>query len=171
MKKISSIIFISSLFIILGSCFSLKYDFKGGVNIPAHIQSYSVQYFDNRAKLIEPTFSQRFTDELKAYLESNTNLRLVNGVGDVDFSGVISKYDITPQAIAAGDQASMTRFTIAVKLEYKDQKIPENEFEKTISAYREFPTSDSFNTVEESLSQEIMEEIIEQIFNAAFVNW
>ncbi len=171
MKKFSSIILFVYLVITVSSCFSLNYDFKGGVSIPAHIQSYSVQYFDNRSDLIEPTFSQRFTDALKANLESNTNLRLVNGVGDVDFSGTISKYDITPQSIAAGDQASMTRFTIAVKLEYRDQKIPENEFDKTISAYRDFPTSDSFSSREEELSQEILEEIIEQIFNAAFVNW
>lgn len=171
MKKLPSIIIISVFFITLESCFTINYDFKGGVNIPAHIKSYSVQFFENRAKLIEPTFSQRFTDELKAYLESNTNLRLVNGIGDIDFSGVITKYNITPQAISAGDQAAMTRFTIAVKLEYKDQKIPENDFEKTISAHRDFPTSDAFSSVESELSQEIMEEIIEQVFNAAFVNW
>lgn len=171
MKRFLTKIFILTAFIITESCFSLKYDFKGGVNIPTHIQTFSVQFFENRAKLVEPTFSQRFTDELKAHLEGNTSLRLVNGMGDVDFSGTITKYQITPQAVSAGDLSALTRFTIAVKLEYRDQKVPENEFDKTISAYREFPTSEPFSSVEESLSEEIMDEIIEQIFNAAFVNW
>lgn len=171
MKRFLTVIMAFAPLLIAYSCFSLKYDFKGGVNIPAHVQTFSVQFFENRAKLVEPTFSQRFTDELKAHLEGNTSLRLVNGMGDIDFSGTITTYQITPQAVSAGDQSALTRFTIAVKLEYSDQKIPENEFEKSISAYREFPTSEPFSSVEESLSQEIMEEIIEQIFNAAFVNW
>lgn len=155
----------------LSGCFSVKYDFKGGVNIPPHIQSFSVQMFENRAQLIEPTFSQRFTNGFKDYLEGNTNLRMVSGVGDIDFSGTISTYEITPQAISANDQAAMSRFTIAINLNYKDQTDPENDFERSISAYRDFENTKSFNSVEASLSDEIMDEIIELAFNAAFVNW
>ncbi len=173
--RLKSYIYIAGLALILTSCFSLNYDMKGGVSIPPNISTFSVQYFDNRAQLVEPTFSQRFTDELRSYLESNTNLRYVRGMGDVDFSGTISNYSIAPQAISSSSDgvssASMTRFSISIKVSYIDSKDPENDLEKTVSGYRDFNSSSNFSSVEEELANEIMDELIEQIFNAAFVKW
>ena len=48
---------------------------------------------------------------------------------------------------------------------------PDDDFEQSFSQYREFESTASFSSVEETLSTEIREEIIEQVFNAAFVNW
>lgn len=152
-------------------CFSMKYDFKGGVSIRPEIKTFSVQYFDNRAKLVEPSFSQRFTDALREYIESNTNLRYVNGLGDIDFSGSIMTYETSPQSITTGEKAAMTRFTVGVKCNYMDTQKPEEDFEKTVSSFREFESTNSLSSVELELSEEIIDEIIEQIYNAAFVNW
>lgn len=157
--------------LLFGSCFSMNYDFKGGVAIDPAIKTFSVQYFDNKATLVEPLFSQRFTEELKLYIQSNTDLRLVTGRGDVDFSGVVRTYSITPQAISSGETAAKTRFTISVKVNYMNTIDPEADFESTFSQFREFESTTSFSEVEEILSSEIREEIIEQAFNAAFVNW
>lgn len=174
-RKIKIYTYLLGFSLFLASCFSLNYDMKGGVSIPPNISTFSVQYFDNRAQLVEPTFSQRFTDELRLYMESNTNLRYIRGIGDVDFSGTISNYKITPQAISSSSSgessAAMTRFSISIKVSYVDTKDPENDFEKTVSGYRDFASTSNFSTVEEELSDEIMEELIEQIFNAAFVKW
>lgn len=157
--------------ILFGSCFSMNYDFKGGVAIDPNIKTFSVQYFDNKATLVEPLFSQRFTEELKLYIQNNTNLRMVTGRGDVDFTGVVTTYRITPQAISSGETAAKTRFSITVKVKYMNSVLPDDEFDSSFSQFREFESTTSFNEVEEILSAEIREEIIEQIFNAAFVNW
>jgi len=157
--------------LLFGSCFSMNYDFKGGVAIDPAIKSFSVQYFDNKATLVEPLFSQRFTEELKLYIEGNTNLRQVTGRGDVDFSGVVTSYKITPQAISSSETAAQTRFTITVKVKFINNVNPDDDFEQSFSQYREFESTASFSSVEETLSTEIREEIIEQVFNAAFVNW
>lgn len=170
MKKFS-LIRILLVALLFGSCFSLKYDFKGGVAVDPKIKTFSVQYFDNKARLVEPLFSQQFTEELKQYIESNTSLRLVTGRGDVDFSGIVSTYEITPQAISSGETAAKTRFKIAVKAKYQNVINPDDEFERSFSQFREFESTTSFNDVEDALSEEIREEIIEQLFNAAFVNW
>lgn len=162
------LIIISLLF---GSCFSMNYDFKGGVAIDPAIKSFSVQYFDNKATLVEPLFSQRFTEELKLYIEGNTNLRQVTGRGDVDFSGVVTSYKITPQAISSSETAAQTRFSITVKVKFINNVNPDDDFERSFSQFREFESTTSFSTVEDALSAEIREEIIELIFNAAFVNW
>lgn len=162
-----------ALIIILSvnSCFTLRYDMKGGADINPAIKSVSVQYFTNRAIRIEPSLSQSFTDALKSYMESNTKLRVVNTVGDVDFSGDITDYRIESVAISAGDLAAKTRFTITIRVKYTNSIEPDDNFDSSFSRYREFDSTTEFSSVEASLSEEILEEIIEQIFNKAFVNW
>jgi len=167
MRKYFLYITIITTTLLFNSCF--KISFKG-TTIDPKIQTFSVQYFNNRAKLIEPTFSQRFTENLKTYIESNTRLRYINGMGDVDFSGTVNTYQITPQSFKAGT-AAMTRFSIGVKVKFINAVNPDEDFEKTFSAFQEFESTTAFSSVESSLSEEIMEEIIEQIFNASFVNW
>jgi hypothetical protein len=157
--------------ILFGSCFSMRYDFKGGVAIDPKLKTFSVQYFDNRASLVEPTFSQIFTEELKNYIENNTGLRLISGRGDIDFSGIISNYEITPQAISSGEVAAKTRFSIGVDVKFKNSINPKEDFDRNFTQFRDFESTSNFSTVEDGLSVEIRAEIIEQIFNAAFVNW
>ena len=170
LKKTALVSQLALIILLVSSCFSMRYDFKGGVSIDPKIKTFSVQYFDNRAQLVEPSFSQTFTEELKQYIQDNTNLRLVTGVGDVDFSGHINTYKITPQAIT-GETAATTRFTIGIKTKFANNINPDDEFDRSFSQFREFESTQSFNSVEATLSAEIREEVIEQIFNAAFVNW
>jgi hypothetical protein len=155
--------------IIFSSCFSVRYDLKGGAEIQG--STVSVQYFDNRATRVEPTLSQRLTNELRDYMESNTKLREVNTIGDHDFSGEITNYKISPVAIAAGDQAAKTRFTITIRVKYVNSIDPESSFDTSFSRFRDFDSTQDFSLVEANLSDEIIEEIIEQVFNKAFVNW
>jgi hypothetical protein len=155
--------------IIFNSCFSVRYDLKGGAEIQGN--TVSVQYFDNRATRVEPTLSQRLTNELRDYMESNTKLREVNTIGDHDFSGEIKQYRIAPVAIAAGDQAAKTRFTITIRVKYVNSIDPDSSFDTDFSRFRDFDSTRDFSQVEEELSNEIIEEIIEQVFNKAFVNW
>ncbi len=144
---------------------------KGGADINPAIQTVSVQYFNNRAMRVEPSLSQKFTDALKAYMESNTKLRLVNTLGDVDFSGEITNYDIQSVAISAGDVAAKTRFTITIRVKYTNSLNPDDSYDTNFSRYRDFESTKDFSQVEAALTEEIIDEIIEQIFNKAFVNW
>jgi hypothetical protein len=165
--KLSYITLLS--FVLLTACFSVRYDLKGGAEIKGN--TISVQYFDNRATRVEPTLGQRLTDQLKDYMESNTKLRMINTMGDHDFSGEITDYRITPASIAAGDQAAKTRFTITIRVKYTNSIDPDSSFDSNFSRFRDFDSTQDFSAVEADLSEEIIEEIIEQIFNKAFVNW
>ncbi len=171
-KKNKTVRYILSLLLLplFTGCFSVKYDAKGGVAVDPNIKTFSVQFFDNRASLVDPTLSQTFTEELKDYIANNTSLRLVTNRGNVDFSGHIVKYDITPQAVT-GETAAQTRFTIGIQVSYNNTVNEDDNFEKTFSSFRDFESTTSFSNVEDELSEEIREEILEQIFNAAFVNW
>jgi hypothetical protein len=49
--------------------------------------------------------------------------------------------------------------------------VPEENFEKSFSAYEDFDSNLSISSVEEELSAEIIKKLTEDIFNATIANW
>lgn len=142
-----------------------------GASIPENINSFSVQYFDNRAPLINPVLSQNFTEGLKDRISNESRLNLVNGTGDVDFSGEITGYSVRPMAIQADAVSAETRLSMTIKVRYKNYKDPKLNWESSFSAFRDFPSDQNINAVENDLTTEMIEEITENIFNKAFADW
>ena len=64
----------------------VTYSFSG-VNISPEVLTYSVQYFPNRAPIVQAQLSQVFTDALLDKIQGNTSLNLSTDGGDVSFSG------------------------------------------------------------------------------------
>ena len=148
----------------------ISYSFTGA-SISPEVQTISIQYFQNRAPLVQPGLSQYLTDELIDKCKAQTNLKFVTGIGDVNFEGEISDYNTRPLTVAADARASMNRFTITVKVKFTNAIEPELDFEQTFSRYEDYDSNLDLSQVESDLSQSIMEMIIEDIFNQAFVNW
>jgi hypothetical protein len=149
---------------------SIRYTLKGS-SIPEDIKTASVQYFDNRAPLINPTLSQNFTEKLKDRITSESRLILRNGTGDVDFSGEIVEYSVRPMAIKADALSAETRLTVGVKVRYRNFKNPKDNWESTFSAYEDFESTRNINEVEEVLVNQIIDKLTENIFNRAFAEW
>jgi hypothetical protein len=142
-----------------------------GASIPSEAKTVSVQYFNNKAATVQPTLSQVFTERLKDMFLEQTNLTLSENEGDLSFSGHISKYQIKPMAIKANETAGQNRLTIAVKVTYNNNFDAENNFEKTFSRYRDYDSSQNISYIESTLIEEITNELAEDVFNKAFVNW
>ncbi|WP_430813311.1 LptE family protein [Carboxylicivirga sp. RSCT41] len=142
-----------------------------GASIPENINTFSVQYFDNRAPLINPVLSQNFTEGLKDRISNESRLNLVNGTGDVDFSGEITGYSVRPMAIQADAVSAETRLSMTIKVRYKNYKDPKLNWESSFSAFRDFESSQNINAIENELTSEMIEEITENIFNKAFADW
>ena len=147
-----------------------------GASIPDELKTVSVQYFANRAPLINPTLSQTFTEELKDRITNESRLILktgtgTSGTGDVDFSGEITDYNVRPMAIQADALSAETRLTMAVKVRYRNFKNPKENWEQSFSAYEDFPSDQNINEVEEELVKLIVDNLTENIFNKAFANW
>ena len=74
-------------------------------------------------------------------------------------------------SIQKEDLAAQNRLTISIKLKYTNSMSPEENFEKSFSAYEDFDSSSSLSDVEDSLVPEIIEKLLEDIFNATIANW
>ncbi len=142
-----------------------------GASIPTEAKTISVQYFNNKAATVQPALSQVFTERLKDMFLEQTNLTLSENEGDLSFSGYISKYQIKPMAIKANETAGQNRLTIAVKVTYNNSFDAKNNFEKTFSRYRDYDSSQNISDIESTLIEEITNELAEDVFNKAFVNW
>ncbi|NOZ48322.1 MAG: LptE family protein [Chlorobi bacterium] len=151
------------------SC-KINYSFTGA-SISPEVKTVSVQYFPNMARLVNPNLSQVFTESLKELFLSQTNLNLVNNVGDLNFEGEITYYDTKPIAIQGNETAALNRLTIKIKVRFSNALDPEKDFATTFSRYADYESSKNLNDVEEDLVLEIIEQINDDIFNKSVANW
>jgi hypothetical protein len=148
----------------------INYSFTGA-NISAEVKTFSVYYFPNRAKLVNPTLSSDFTEKLKEKLIRQTSLREEGENGDLVFEGQITGYEVRPMAVQKDDMAAQNRLTITIRLKYSNNKNHEDDFDKTFSSFEDFSSSLSLNDVESSIVPDILDKLMEDIFNATIANW
>jgi hypothetical protein len=153
----------------LNGC-KVSYSFTGA-SISPDVKSFSVQYFQNRAPLVQPGLSQFVTDAIIDKCKAQTSLKYTTSLGDVNFEGEISDYNTRPLTVAADAQAAMNRFTITVKVKFTNAVVPDNSYEQSFSRYEDYDSNIDLSQVEKELSAKIIEMIVEDIFNQAFVNW
>ena len=165
----SAILPVIFLILTVTAC-KISYSFSGA-SISPQIRTLSVQRFFNRAALVVPGLDQMFTDALIDKCRSQTNLSIVSDLGDVDFEGEITDYRTQPLTVAADAMAAMNRFTITVRVKFTNTVEPHLSYEQSFSRFKDYDSNRDLSEVEESLSAMIIEELIEDIFNRAFVNW
>jgi hypothetical protein len=162
--------FISILLAVSAYSCRINYSFSGAST--ANLNTVSVQYFQDRSNLAPPNLAQTFTDELKDFIQSQSRLTLINGIADANFEGEIRIYDgQRPVAISGDDLATLNRFTIAVKIKYTNSQDSKQNFDETFTQYQDYDSRSSFQDVEAELTETIVKQIVEDIFNRAFVNW
>lgn len=130
-----------------------------------------VSEFPIRAALVYAPLQQTFENELQDYIQRNTRLQIVDGASDLELSGEITGYSLSPQAVTEDAYASKTRLTISVRIKYVDNKDEKNNVDQTFSAYHDFDATQLLVDVQDQLCQEISEELVNLIFNATFGNW
>ena len=148
----------------------ISYSFSGA-SISPQVKTLSVQRFLNRAALVIPGLDQTFTDALIDKCRSQTNLEIIGELGDVDFEGEITDYRSQPLAVGADAYAAMNRFTITIRVKFTNTVEPNFSYDQSFSRYADYPGDQDLSSVEQSLTPDIIEALIEDIFNKAFVNW
>lgn len=148
----------------------ITYSFTGA-NLSPAVKTYTVYYFPNRARLVNPTLSQVFTEGLREKLQRQTSLNELSEKGDIEFEGQITGYEVRPIAVQKDDLASQNRLTVSIKLKYTNNKAPEENFDRNFSAYEDYDSNLSISDVEDDLTLEIVKKLTEDIFNATIANW
>jgi hypothetical protein len=168
-----------SLLLCLGlSACSVKYSFTGtNINYEL-VKTFSVENFFNDSGSGPANMEQRFTEALKEYYQRNTQLELVRNNGDLQFSGSIVRYSLSPQAVVSSgdpnlpDRAGQMRLTIAVEVDYVNLSNEEENKKQTFTFFQDYdPRTTTLLDVESQLVEDIFETIIQDIFTATVANW
>ena len=146
------------------------YSFTGGNT--GNAKTIQIDFFPNQAPIIEPTLSQRFTQDLQDLFTRQTNLTLVRTGGELHFDGEIVDYRITPMSATANQTAAQNRLTISVNVRFTNNLEEKDSFEKQFSFYYDYGASQQLTgSVLESALDEILERINQDIFNASVAKW
>lgn len=149
---------------------TVRYAFSGA-SIAPDVKTASVQYFNNMAPMVAPLLSPTLTDQLTQKIQRETRLEIVRDDGDVNFEGEIIGYNSAPIAISGDEYAMRNRLTVTVKVRFTNKKQPELNYDKTFSSYADYDTQQMLISIESSLIPEIVEKLVENIFNDALANW
>lgn len=149
------------------------YSFSGASTTAKTVK---IDEFYNLTDLAQANISATFVNGLKDYLQQNSGLSVVSQNGDLTFDGVISEYNLSPQAPTldptGAASASLTRLTISVKVNYVDLKEPKNSFkDRVFTNNKSFDSTTDFISIQTRYEKEIFKLIYLDIFNATIANW
>ena len=142
-----------------------------GASISPDIKTVSIAHFPNQATTVQPSLSSVFTEKLKDKFVSQTNLAQVEAGGDLQFEGHITDYNAQPTAIQGNEQAALNRLTITVTVRFTNTKDEKQSFESSFSRFTDYDSGSNLATIEQELINEISNQLVDDIFNRAVINW
>ena len=142
-----------------------------GTNIQADVKTITIPFVEYKALRVNPSLSNDLTEALQDKFRKLTTLEQVDEDGDLELVCEVTDYKVEAKAITAGEVAAQTRLTVTVKIEFTNRKYPEDDVSQSFSAYEEFDSSNSLDAVEAGLCEEIIEKLVEDIFNATVAQW
>ena len=135
------------------------------------IKTITINNFPNRAVYQWGPMESMFNNALSDKYVNQTKLQQVTRGGDLVLSGEITAYDQVNKSISSDGYSSMMQLKMVVKVNFVNTKNSTEDFERQFSASREFDSSQQLNDVQDELVTQIIDEIVEQIFNATVANW
>jgi hypothetical protein len=160
----------SIFFIILSFNSCSVYNFTGTGRIDA--KTFQVNYFQNKAELVEPGIERTFTLRLQDLIQNQTNLNLTNSNGDLVYEGEITRFNISPMSATAEIRAAQNRLNITVNVRFINKKKEADNFEKQFSFFDDYPANTQLTGAQLSQSLDVIfERITQDIFNESLAKW
>ena len=143
-----------------------------GTSIQNDVNTIHIEYFEYKAQKVNPSLSNDLTEALRTRFRRMTRLEQVEQDGDLEITGEVTGYNVSAAAITADEVAARNRLTVTVRVNFTNRKYPEDDFDaKSFSAYAEFDSTLTLDAVEADLCTEIIDKLIEEIFNATVAQW
>mgnify|MGYP001239193980 FL=1 len=150
---------------------SCKYSFKDTSPIPEEVKTFRVNYLENKAQYVNTQLSPQLTERLKQKVINTTRLRQTNDDdAHYDISGFVSQYYTSTISIS-GNNAASNRLTVGFHLVFRNTLDEKKSFETDLTRTFDFPATQSLSQAESTLNNDIVKNIVDEIFNKIFSNW
>lgn len=171
-KKIKSVAILLPLLLLMvvAGC-KVSYKLTGASIDYTIVKTISLETFQNRAAYQWAPMATMLNERLSDVFVQQTKLQQVQRGGDLQLAGEITAYDQFNKSISSGGYSAMVQLKMTVNVRFTNNKNHEEDFERTFSATRDFDATQSLDSVQEELVTQMINEIVESIFNAAVANW
>ncbi|GAA4461095.1 LptE family protein [Nemorincola caseinilytica] len=135
-------------------------------------KTINIHQLENKARNVVPSLSATLSQKIQRRILSQTGLKPVtDDDADYDMTGQITAYEVTVTAAQGVQVATKNRLTISVQIEFKNRLNEKANFSQTFTRFSDFNASQMLQSVEGALIEDIGNQLADDIFNKAFVNW
>lgn len=165
MKNALLIIFILSCAWLFGGCYSFT-----GATIEG--KTLNIEPVENKSPNVVPTLAPTLTEKIRNRILSQTGLTpLTTDEVDYRIKTTVTGYNISIAGISGNNTVSQNRLSITISVDFKNNINKKQNFKTSFTRFRDFDGNTPIQNVENALIADIGEELADDIFNKAFVNW
>ena len=158
------------LVVILTAC-SVSYKFSGTSIDYTKTKTISMDKFPIRANYVWSPMEAMFYNSLSDAYARKTKLSVLKRDGDLQLAGEIVEYSQTNKSISSEGYSAQVQLKMTVNVRFVNTKNHDEDFEQRFSATTEYESTQQLVNVQEQLVQEMIDNIVDQIFNATVANW
>ena len=170
-KRLNIISVLAVSLCLLAAC-TVSYKFNGSSINYDKVKTISFENFPNRsATFVWGPMESMFNTALQDKYMQQTRLKQVRQNGDLQLSGEITNYDAYNKGVGSDGYSTMAELKMTVNVRFVNNTNHAEDFEQQFSASREYNSTQQLSAVQEDLVNQMIDEIVEQIFNATVANW
>lgn len=163
--------FLSVALCALVAC-TVSYKFNGASINYDKVKTISFENFPNRSDaFVWGPMESMFNIALQDIYMQQTRLKQLRQGGDLELAGEIVKYDAYNKGVGSDGYSTMVELRMTVNVRFVNNTNHTEDFEQQFSASREYDSKQQLSFVQEDLVSQMIDEIVEQIFNATVANW
>ena len=127
--------------------------------------------FPIRSTYVWGPMAPMFNNELKDRFSSRTRLVQVKRNGDLKIEGEITQYAQRNKSVNSEGASAQTELSMTVNVRFTNNVNHNEDFEKQFTATQSYDSKNSLSSVQEDLVTKMIEQIVDDIFNATVANW
>jgi len=167
-KRYLILLFVTLILVNFCCC---SYSFTGA-SVPEHLKSIAIPDFVDRSGSGEPDLRVEFTNELiQKFIDDNT-LRVDEKINaDALLECTVSSLSDSPTVVAGGENVSVRRINITVRVVYKDLVKRKTLFENNFSNFGDYDSTGDIIEGRRAAIETAVDKITEDILLAVVSNW
>ena len=112
-----------------------------------------------------------FNNALKDEFANHTRLQQVKRNGDMKIEGEITQYSQRNKSVSSEGYSAQTELSITVNVRLTNNAKHSEDFERQFTSSKSYETTQSLASVQEELVNQMVKDLVDQIFNATVANW
>ena len=148
---------------ILAAC-SVSYKFNGASIDYTKTKTIQIAEFPIRSSYVWGPMGPMFNNALKDEFANHTRLQQVKRNGDLKIEGEITQYSQRNKSVSSEGYSAQTELSTNNVNHTED-------FERQFTSSKSYETTQSLASVQEELVNQMVKDLVEQIFNATVANW